>query len=64
MVNPSPLGDGLDCKEKLFSHNYPGCAKLNTFSLREKARMRGHESGRGAYELIPGPSLRSPQASA
>jgi hypothetical protein len=67
-VNPSPLGDGSQCKDELFSNNYPGYEKLNSFSLRDacmdagvraqhgalagKVRMRGYESGRNTYDLI------------
>ena len=70
-VNPSPLGDGSQCKDELFSNNYPGYEKLNSFSLRDacsdagvraqhgaiagKARMRGYESGRSTYDLLPSP---------
>ena len=70
-VNPSPLGDGSQCKDELFSNNYPGYERLNSFSLRDacmdaggrakhgaiagKARMRGYESGRNTYDLIPSP---------
>jgi hypothetical protein len=39
---------------------WPECQKKYAFSLREKARMRGYESGRGAlYDpLSPTLSLR------
>jgi hypothetical protein len=57
--------------QRPYSCNYPGCGKLNSFSLRdayrdvggrakhgaiaEKARMRGYESGRAGVYLIPSP---------
>jgi hypothetical protein len=50
-VNPSALGDGLECMEETFRRILARYLKKDSFSfmpvflvLREKARMRGYKS--------------------